>query len=73
MTIDQLEQEVLKLSADQRARLAERIISSLDSDAEIEREWVDEVGRRDAELEAGEVAGLPVEDALRTVRGRCGW
>jgi putative addiction module component (TIGR02574 family) len=73
MTIDQLEQEVLKLSADQRARLAVRIISSLDSDAEIEREWAAEVRRRDAELDSGEVAGLPVEDALSTVRARFGW
>jgi putative addiction module component (TIGR02574 family) len=73
MTIDQLEQEVLKLSVDQRARLAERIISSLDSDAEIEQEWAAEVRRRDAELESGEVTGISVEDALSAVRNRFGW
>ena len=73
MTIDRLEQEVLKLSVDQRARLAERIISSLDSDAEIEQEWAAEVRRRDAELESGEVIGLSVEDALSAVRTRFGW
>ena len=36
MTIDQLEQAVLGLPAGERARLAERIIASLDADAEIE-------------------------------------
>lgn len=73
MTIDQLEQEVLKLSAEERARLAERIISSLDSEAEIEREWLAEVRRRDAELDSGDVAGIPLEDALTSIRSRFGW
>ena len=73
MTLDQLEQEVLKLSAEERARLAERIISSLDNEAEIERVWLAEVRRRDAELDAGEVAAIPMEDALASVRERFGW
>ena len=73
MTLDQLEQEVLKLPAEQRARLAERIISSLDEEAEIEREWLAEVRRRDAELDTGKVEGIPLEDALASVRSRFGW
>jgi putative addiction module component (TIGR02574 family) len=73
MTIDQLEQAVLKLPAPDRARLAERIIASLDQDAEIEREWFSEVKGRDAELDAGSVAAIPLEDALTTVRERFGW
>lgn len=73
MTLDRLEQEVLKLSAQERARLAERIISNLHSEAEIEREWLEEVRRRDAELDAGEVAAMPMEDALASVRERFGW
>lgn len=73
MTIDQLEQEVLKLPADERARLAERITSSLDDEAEIEKEWLEEVRRRDAELDSGAVAAIPMEDALASVRSRLGW
>jgi len=73
MTVDQLEQEVLKLPAEQRARLAERIISSLDEEAEIERAWLAEVRRRDTELDTGEVAGIPLQDALASVRSRFGW
>ena len=73
MTLDQLEQEVLKLSAEERARLAERIISSLDVEAEIEQQWLAEVRRRDAELDEGDVAAIPMEDALSSVRERFGW
>ena len=36
MTTDQFEQELLKLPAADRARLAERLIASLDEDAEVE-------------------------------------
>ena len=73
MTLDQLEEEVLKLPAQERARLAERIISSLDDEAEIEEEWLAEVRRRDAALESGEVVGIPLEEALASVRDRFGW
>ena len=73
MTIDQLEQEVLKLPAEQRAKLAARIISSLDEEADIELEWLAEVQRRDAELDTGKVKGIPLADALTSVRSRFGW
>lgn len=73
MTLDQLEQEALKLSAEERARLAERIISSLDVEAEIEQQWLAEVRRRDVELDDGDVAAIPMEDALSSVRERFGW
>jgi putative addiction module component (TIGR02574 family) len=68
MTIEQLEHEVLKLPLHVRARLAERLIASLDEEAEIERAWVEEAQRRVARLEAGETTTRPVEDALREIR-----
>ncbi|MCH7564106.1 MAG: addiction module protein [Gemmatimonadetes bacterium] len=73
MMMDQLEQEVLKLPAEQRAKLAERIISSLDEEVEIEVEWLAEVRRRDADLDTGSVEGIPLEDALVSIRSRFGW
>jgi putative addiction module component (TIGR02574 family) len=73
MTTDQIEQELMKLPAADRARLAERLIASLDEDAEIEAAWRAEVRRRDAELQSGAVQGIPVEDALTTIRTRFGW
>jgi putative addiction module component (TIGR02574 family) len=73
MTADQIELEALKLPAPQRARLAERLISSLDEESEVEKEWLVEVRRRDTELDSGEVEGIPLEDALSTVRGKFDW
>tara|TARA_B100000508_G_scaffold82665_1_gene64230 strand:- start:543 stop:764 length:222 start_codon:yes stop_codon:yes gene_type:complete len=73
MTTEQIEQELLKLPLAERARLAERLIASLDEDAEIEAAWIAEVQRRDEEMVSGAVQGIPLEDALRTVRSRFGW
>ena len=73
LTVDQIELEALKLPAPQRARLAERLISSLDDESEIEKEWLVEVRRRDAELDSSEVEGIPLEDALSSVRGKFDW
>lgn len=73
MTIEQIEREILKLPLPERARLAERLIASLDEDPEIEAAWIAEVRRRDEELVSGAVEGIPLEDALTTVRSRFGW
>jgi putative addiction module component (TIGR02574 family) len=73
MTTDQIEQELLKLPTADRARLAERLIASLDADSEVEAAWMVEVRRRDEELQAGAVQAIPVEDALTTIRSRFGW
>ena len=73
MTTDQIERELLKLPMADRARLAERLIASLDEDAEVEAAWLAEVLRRDEELQSGAVQGIPVEDALKSIRARFGW
>ena len=73
MTTDQIAQELLKLPASDRARLAERLIASLDEDTEVEAAWLAEVRRRDAELKSGTVESIPLEDALASIRERYGW
>lgn len=40
--------------------------------AQIEKEWLAEVRRRDAELDSGSVAVIPMEDALSSARERLG-
>ena len=70
MSIEQLELEALSLPRHLRARLAERLISSLDEEAEIEREWLEEAERRLARIEAGEAQTRPAEDVLREARSR---
>ena len=73
MTTEQIEQELLRLPAAERARLAEKLIASLDEDSEVEAAWIEEVRRRDDELKSGTVAAIPAEDALRSLRARFGW
>jgi hypothetical protein len=73
MTTEQIEQELLKLPLAERARLARWLIASLDDDAEIEAAWIAEVLKRDEELVSGAVEGIPLEDALTSIRTRFGW
>ena len=66
----ELESQALKLSRRERARLAQRLISSLDQavDADAERLWLAEAERRLADLKSGKVAAIPAERVIRKVR-----
>lgn len=65
-----LESRALKLSRQERARLAQRLICSLDQEpgADTDELWLREAERRLSELESGEVAGVPAEKAIRKAR-----
>jgi putative addiction module component (TIGR02574 family) len=63
-----LEDEALKLTPGERAALAQRLLESLDEDAEIEEAWAVEVERRIAEVESGAVQVIPMAEALARVR-----
>ena len=63
-----LESEALKLTPGERAALAQRLLASLDEDAEIEDAWATEVERRIAEVESGAVQVIPIAEALARVR-----
>ena len=66
----ELESRVLKLRPRDRARLAQRLISSLDAeaDANAEKLWLKEAERRLRELESGKVAGIPAEKVIKKAR-----
>ncbi len=68
--VRELEAQVLKLSPRDRARLAQRLISSLehDDDADAETLWLAEAERRLAELKAGKVAAIPAQKVIKKVR-----
>lgn len=72
MTLEELEVEALKLNPSSRAKLATKLLSSLEdlSDAEIERLWVEEAQRRDEEWDRGETSSKPAEEVLRDARSR---
>ncbi len=63
-----LESEALKLTPGERAALAQRLLASLDEDAEIADTWATEIERRIAEVESGTVQVIPIAEALARVR-----
>jgi hypothetical protein len=67
MSIDEIEATVLQLAPSDRARLAERLLESLDqlSDEENERLWADEAIRRDHELDEGPTSGRDAAQVMR--------
>ena len=66
--LDIVEVEALKLPSGERAALAQRLLASLDEDAEIEKAWATEIERRVAEIDSGRVHAIPMEEALARVR-----
>jgi hypothetical protein len=68
VNLEQLEAEALKLPVGVRAHLAERLISSLDEDSEIEEAWEVEAESRYQQYLAGEMGTIPAADALEQIR-----
>ena len=70
MSTDELESEALKLSPRDRARLAERLLESLENLTEEEnaRLWAEEATRRDAAWD--DSTARPVADVIRDARAR---
>jgi hypothetical protein len=72
MGIEELEAAALKLDAKGRARLAERLLSSLDEVGpdENERLWAEEAQRRADAQDAGTLSARPAADVSRDARAR---
>jgi putative addiction module component (TIGR02574 family) len=68
--VRELESKALRLPRRERARLAQRLISSLDAevDADVEKLWLQEAERRLDELKSGRVAGIPAQKVIRKAR-----
>jgi len=65
-----LESQLLELPPEDRARLATKLISSLEveADAGAERAWLIEAERRLDELESGNVQGVPADTVFEKAR-----
>jgi len=72
MSAEEIEAEALKLDPRERARLAERLLQSLESlsDQENERLWAEETDRRDADWDSASAATRPAADVLRDARAK---
>ena len=75
-TADDLREEVLKLPAQERARIASNLLASLDSEAvdeeEIDQLWSAETQRRAAMLESGDAGTLTWDDIQQRFADRRG-
>lgn len=69
-TLEVLQAQVMRLSKEDRSRLLERLIASLDVDNEADKEWEQLAAQREAELDSGSVAGIPLEEAMAQLRSR---
>ncbi len=69
-SLEALEAEVLRLSRTDRAHLLDRLIASLDADAEIEAAWDAVADEREAELDSGAVKPVTFEEAIARLKAR---
>lgn len=69
LTLDSFFAEALQFGPEGRLELAERLVASVPTDAEIESAQLDEVHRRMEAVQAGRMKVIAGEDALRQVRG----
>jgi putative addiction module component (TIGR02574 family) len=74
--LEQIVAEALQLNEKERAQLARQLLVSLEpvaeDPAEIEQAWIQEALRRAAQMESGEVEGIPLEEVFRRIRASRG-
>lgn len=70
LTLDQITEEAMKLPADSKALLADKLVESLESENldEIQRLWSAEAIRRRDEVRSGQVKPIPGEEVMEEVR-----
>lgn len=66
--LHELEAQVLRLAPQDRAHLLERLIQSFEPDTELERAWVAEALRREAEVTEGLSRMVAGREALERAR-----
>ena len=68
--LKKIEADLLKLPMTLRARLAARLIESLEDESEAEREkaWLEEAERRDAELRDDKVIGIQARKVFKRIK-----
>jgi putative addiction module component (TIGR02574 family) len=66
----EIENSALNLDEKNRAELAKRLLISLENqvDDDIEQAWINEINRRNKEIESGEAKMIPAEDVFAKAR-----
>ena len=66
--VEALASEVLRLSPEDRARLLDQLIESLDADRERDAAWDALAASRDAEIESGRSQPIPGKETVAKLR-----
>ena len=69
-SLEAIQAEVLRLSPSDRSRLLERLIVSLDADAEVETEWDAIADARENEVTSGAATAVPLDEAMARLEAR---
>ncbi len=68
-SLKQIEEQARSLSAEERAKLAESMLESLHTPvSEVEAAWAEEIERRVAAFDRGEIPSYPAEDVFADAR-----
>jgi len=70
MDLQKIEDEALHLPKEERARLIQRLVLSLESpsEEELRSDWLLEAQRRAEELDSGTIQAVPGDDVMRKAR-----
>lgn len=67
--IEELSRKALALPAEDRVRLAEEILATVqEADTEVEAAWEEEIRRRIAEIDSGRAKLIPADEVFAEVR-----
>ena len=68
--LEDIEAAALQLAPAERAKLAERLLVSLDEDDEILASWVEEAERRGDAYDRGEMEAIDFDESLARLKAR---
>lgn len=70
MEFESIENEAMALSMEERARLAQKLLLSLETaeSMDLQKEWLAEAKKRAEELDRGDVKPVPAEEVFRKAR-----
>ncbi len=68
--LEDIEAAALQLASGDRAKLAERLLISLEEDDEILAAWVEEAERRGEAYERGEMAAIDFDESIARLKAR---
>lgn len=76
-TLEQVTQEALALSTQERSTLTRALIQSLEDEpaedsTEVEQAWLREIAHRIGEIKSGRVQGIPAEEVFSKLRAKYG-